>query len=128
MSSAVLDASALLAVIYREPGAERVTEVMARGAAISTVNLAEVVGKLSENGLLEAAIRAILDPLRLEIVDFGGALPYQTGYLRPPTQSLGLSLGDRACLALARQRGLPALTTERAWANLQLGVTVQVIR
>lgn len=128
MSSAVLDASALLAVIYREPGAERVTEVMARGAAISTVNLAEVVEKLSENGLLEATIRAILDPLRLEIVDFDGALPYQTGYLRPPTQSLGLSLGDRACLALARQRGLPALTTERAWANLQLGVTVQVIR
>ncbi len=128
MGSAVLDASALLAVIYREPGAERVTEVMARGAAISTVNLAEVVEKLSENGLLEATIRAILDPLRLEIVDFDGALPYQTGYLRPPTQSLGLSLGDRACLALARQRGLPALTTERAWANLQLGVTVQVIR
>ncbi len=123
-----MDASALLAVIYREPGAERVTEVMARGAAISTVNLAEVVEKLSENGLLEATIRAILDPLRLEIVDFDGALPYQTGYLRPPTQSLGLSLGDRACLALARQRGLPALTTERAWANLQLGVTVQVIR
>ncbi len=94
----------------------------------SSRNSARTGCKLSENGLLEATIRAILDPLRLEIVDFDGALPYQTGYLRPPTQSLGLSLGDRACLALARQRGLPALTTERAWANLQLGVTVQVIR
>jgi ribonuclease VapC len=128
VSSGVLDASALLAVVYREPGVDQARAVIRRGAAVSAVNLAEVVAKLSEGGMVDAAIRATLAPLSLDVFDFTAALAYQTGLLRPLTKQAGLSLGDRACLALAQQLGLPALTTDRTWAGLPVGVVVQVIR
>ena len=98
------------------------------GAAISAVNLCEVVAKLAEAGSVEADIRAVLATIPLEAVDFDVELAYRAGLLRPLTRHAGLSLGDRACLALAARLGLPALTGDRAWAALQLGVTVQVIR
>ena len=127
-SQFVLDASAVLALLSREKGWEEVQQAIAIGAIISTVNIAEVVSKLSDTGIPEAAIGQALDLLSLEIVDFNRTLTHQTGMLRPHTKHLGLSLGDRACLALARTRNLPALTTDRAWEKLQIDVTIQLVR
>ena len=68
-----------------------------------------------------------MDTLECEIVPFDPAQALDTGLLRPPTRTRGLSLGDRACLALARARGLPAYTAERSWATLNLGVDIHLI-
>ena len=129
MSSHILDASALLASLHREPGADQVEEVVARGeGAISAVNLSEVVSRLADRGMPEAQIRGEIDSAGLDVVPFDSELAYSAGLLRPATRRWGLSLGDRACLALARQRGLPAMTADRTWAELSLGVPIQVIR
>lgn len=126
MSSAVLDASALLALLQDEPGSDRVLESLP-GGLISSVNLSEVVAKLAELGIPEPEIRLALS-LGLDVVPFDEALAYSAGTMRPATRSAGLSLGDRACLALARSRSLPALTTDRAWRDIDVGVEVKVIR
>ena len=105
MSSAILDASALLALAQQEPGHEQVEEAVIGGAVIGAVNLSEVVAKLAEQA-------------------------YSAGLLRPVTKPFSLSLGDRACLALAQQRRAPALTTGRRQAEVAsaIGVTVELIR
>jgi len=128
MSQYILDASALLALLNGEKGGEQVEEAIALGAAISTVNVAEVVSKLSDDGMPEIAIAQTLGLLGLEVVDFNRFLAYQTGMLRPLTKHRGLSLGDRACLALARVRNLPVLTTDRVWKDLSLDIIVRLIR
>jgi PIN domain nuclease of toxin-antitoxin system len=128
MSQFVLDASAVLALLSREKGWEEVEQAIAVGSAISTVNVAEIVSKLSDTGMPQTAINQVLDLLALETVDFNRSLAYQTGMLRPLTKHVGLSLGDCACLALGRARNLPVLTTDRVWENLALAVTVQLIR
>ena len=128
MSSCVLDASALLTAIYEERGSARVADFMVEGAAISAVNVAEVAAKLHEGGQQDAAIQAMITSLRLEIVPFDTILAYRAGALRLVTRSLGLSLGDRACLALAQQLGVPAITTDRAWSELPLDIPIHVIR
>src|SRR5690348_11016078 len=120
MSEFVLDASALLALLGSEPGEDVVAQALARGAAISTVNLAEVVAKLAESGMPEEAIHAALDPLGFKLIDFNHDLAFQTGLLRPLTRLAGLSLGDRACLALGRHLSLPTPTADRNWAQLSL--------
>jgi len=127
VSSWVLDASALLALLNGETGSERVMGGLP-DAVIASVNFSEVVTKLADEGRDEAEIRLYLDALGLEIVEFDTELAYRTGFLRPLTRSLGLSLGDRACLALATSLGIPALTCDRLWATLNLGVTVELIR
>ncbi|MHC4668504.1 MAG: type II toxin-antitoxin system VapC family toxin [Planctomycetota bacterium] len=126
MADTVLDASALLVHLNREPGAEQVAAVVP-GALISAVNLAEVVGKLTETGMPEASLREALDVLSLEIVAFEEGDAYAAGLLRTPTRRAGLSLGDRACLALAARRNLPALTTDRAWKRVRSGARVRVV-
>ena len=131
MTECVLDASALLALLNREPGAQRVAEALQSGVAMSTVNLAEVVGKLADLGLPEGDIREVLEPLGMGVVDFDAAAAYAVGMLRPATRVAGLSLGDRACLALGQQVGKVVLTADRSWAGLSLGsaaVTVEVLR
>ncbi len=95
-------------------------------ATVSAVNLAEVVGKLAERGGSEAAIRRALGKFSLSVVPFDEAQAYQAALLR--THGRGLSLGDRACLALASSMDLPAYTADRAWADLNAGVQVVVIR
>lgn len=97
---------------------------------MSVVNLSEVVAKLSEGGVPEVDIHNAIDPLELDIVAFDSKHAYQTGLLRPSTKKAGLSLGDRACLALALHLSLLALTADRAWENISssIGVKVQVIR
>jgi PIN domain nuclease of toxin-antitoxin system len=127
VSEVVLDASALLALLNREPGHEEVGRAIPH-AAISAVNLSEVAAKLAESGMPGEAVRDALEALALEVHDFGRELAFQAGLLRPLTRSEGLSLGDRACLTLGRQLGLPVLTTDRAWEGLDLGVDVRMVR
>src|SRR6266571_1196560 len=116
--SHVLDASAVLALIHLEPGADVVAEVL-QGAVISAVNLSEAVARLCDRGVPERGIRAVLDQLEFEIVDFDEKSAYRAGLLRTTTRPAGLSFGDRACLALAEQLNLPALTADRSWEGLQ---------
>jgi ribonuclease VapC len=127
LSRWVLDASALLALLNGESGSERVAEVLP-DTAIASVNFSEVVAKLADEGRDESEIRSYLDALGLKILEFNAELAYQTGFLRPLTRSIGLSLGDRACLALAVSLGVPALTCDRVWTTLSLGVTIELIR
>ncbi|MBI4283501.1 MAG: type II toxin-antitoxin system VapC family toxin [Chloroflexi bacterium] len=125
MSKAVLDASAILALLHGEPGQDKVASVIT-DATVSAVNLAEVVGKLVERGGSEAAIRLALGKFSLPIVAFDDAQAYRAGLLK--AQGRGLSLGDRACLALAISMDLPAYTADRTWARLKTGARVVVIR
>ena len=127
MSKTVIDASALLALLNAEPGADIVTEALPSGV-ISAVNLSEVVAKLCDAGMPEKAIRQALQPLGLEIVPFDEEQSYQAGLLRTSTQDMGISLGDRACLNLAKTLGVVALTADRAWADLSVGAPVKIIR
>lgn len=122
-----LDASALLALLFREPGHEQVSAVLDQ-ACLSTVNLAEVIGRFVRDGHDAQPIRQRLTATTIEIVPFMATDAALSAALLPVTQPLGLSLGDRACLALALARGIPALTADRTWTQLNLGVTVQVIR
>ena len=123
----VLDASALLALMNDEPGATSVRETF-QEAVISTVNLAEVVSKLVDGGMPEAQIFNDLGELNLSDIPFDAQQAYATGLLRSLTRSRGLSLGDRACLSLALQLQSPVITTDRAWAELDLGVEVRLAR
>ena len=129
MSRVVLDASSLLALLRTEEGAPRVAESLV-GAAISTVNLAEVVGVLARDGVSERDIRTMLDGLRAERVPFDSDLAFRAGLLLPFTRSVGLSFGDRACLALAGRLGIKALTADRSWSRIadSVGVAVELIR
>src|SRR3954465_7123929 len=127
MSEVVLDASALLALLNQERGSATVSAAFPR-VAISAVNLSEVMAKLVERSMPAEAVRTILEDLDLDVHPFDAEAAYATGALRAATRHLGLSLGDRACLALGRQLGRPVLTTDGAWGSLDLGVTVRPIR
>jgi ribonuclease VapC len=127
VSEVVLDASALLALLNEEPGSEAVAQAFPR-AAVSAVNLSEVVAKLVEAGMPIEEVRRILEDLDLDVRPFDAEMAYSSGALRAATRTLGLSLGDRACLALGQFLGRPVLTTDRAWESLDLGVTVRPIR
>ena len=127
MAEVVLDASALLALLNQEPGSQVVAAALSR-AAISAVNLCEVVTKLADAGMPEAAIREVVEGLSLEVEPFDMEQAYEAGMLHTITKSLGLSLGDRACLSLARQLNLPVLTADRTWEQLNIGVAIRVIR
>ncbi|MCD6567335.1 MAG: type II toxin-antitoxin system VapC family toxin [Dehalococcoidia bacterium] len=127
MPKVVIDASALLALLNAESGADVVAEALP-GGVISAVNLSEVVAKLCEAGMPEKAIHQALQPLGLESVPFDEEQAYQAGLLRIATKDMGVSLGDRACLSLAKMRGAVALTSDRTWAELSIGATINVIR
>ncbi len=129
MIETVLDASALLALLLGESGASRVQDALAK-SAMTTVNLAEAIGHFTRKGSSEADIREMLAPLPMSLVPFDQELAYQAGILLPLTRPAGLSLGDRACLALACRLDVPALTADRAWPAVaaQVGVRVELIR
>lgn len=119
MPEAVLDASAVMALLQDEPGARAVEELLARDAcAISAVNVAEVAAKLTDRGVPDWVIADTIRALQLEIHTFDESDAQASGTLRKTTRSYGLSLGDRACLALADKLGLQAVTTDRAWSDL----------
>ena len=122
----MLDASALLAVLLREPGADRVGRLL-ESSLISTVNLSEVVASAVERGLMLESVTISLARLSMLVVPFDAEQAYIAASFRPATRSLGLSLGDRACLALGFVRTLPVLTADRDWAKVDIGVKVEVI-
>ena len=124
----LLDDSALLAYLQREPGFEAVREALREGAAISAVNLAEVAGKLKARGKDPERIVRRLLAMGLEVLPFTLEEALEAGALDPLTRPLGLSLGDRACLAAGKVRGLAVLTADRTWAGVVPGVDVVVVR
>jgi ribonuclease VapC len=123
----VLDASALLALIQEEPGAELV-ELVLSNAVIGAVNWSEVVQKCLAREIDVAGMRGEFEMLGLLIDRFGPEDAQRAAELWPRTRHLGLSLGDRACLALAQEYGIPVLTADRAWQNLDLGIPIQQVR
>jgi len=124
-----LDASALLALLRGEPGGQAVQPILADGA-MSALNWAEVVGYYSRSGGSERDIRAILDPLPIDLIAFDERMAYAAGMMLPVTRSAGLSLGDRACLALAAHLGVKVVTADKAWKPFGgiLGIDVELIR
>jgi PIN domain nuclease of toxin-antitoxin system len=128
MSRIVLDASAVLAVLNKEPGADKLTPELLSDGLCSTVNLAEVYGKLvSAGGDPEEAWEDALTPVR-EAVPFTAEHAKIAGGLIAHTKTLGLSLGDRACLALGLLLNAPVYTADKSWRKLKLGIRVHVIR
>lgn len=125
--TAVLDASALLSLLFDEPGAEVVADVIAEGATVSTVNLAEVATVLIRNG---RDPQVVLRPVRAQVAveAFTDADALAVAVLYPQVSATGLSLGDRACLALAQRLQVPAVTSDHLWAALSVDVAVQLIR
>lgn len=123
----VLDASALLAFLFREPGHEAVARVLDR-ASMSTVNLAEVLARFARDGHDVAKVRQRLESGAIELVPFDAVQAQLCASLLPATRAAGLSLGDRACLALARSRGHEVMTADRAWRDVDAGVVVHIIR
>lgn len=129
----VLDASAVLALVQDEPGADQVADAVANGAVISIVNLTEVLSKLAEHGQEpEQAMTRLRTQgglgAALAIEPLSEADAVEAARLRPLTRSAGLSLGDRSCLAVAKRLGEPVLTAESIWLSVPLDVEVRLIR
>ena len=127
MAEGVLDASAVLAMLQAEAGADQVQDILPR-ALLSSVNAAEVVAKLIRYG---ADPDSAVDAVRLlecPIVAVEDRLGLRAGALYSLTSRLGLSLADRICLALAEREGLAVLTADRAWASLDIGIEIRLIR
>jgi PIN domain nuclease of toxin-antitoxin system len=116
----VLDASAVLAVLNGERGEKKVVPLLAE-SAVSAVNLTEVAAKLLEAGMDEQSARLAFSVLGIkEVIDFTEDLAWEAARLRPHTKQYGLSLGDRACLALAIKLNVPAVTADKEWSKLKL--------
>jgi len=122
-----MDASALLAFLFAEPGSDRVRKVI-HDACMSTVNLSEVLGRFSRDGHDPQRVMERLMTSGLQFVPFGSQEAAEAAALVPATRPFGLSLGDRACLALAKLRRLPVLTADRVWLDLDLGLQVDSLR
>lgn len=129
MPLCVIDTSAVLAVIAGEPGSDEGRRWL-RDAAISALNLQELVSKLVDRGVPEDTVPVLVDRLRLAVHPLDETFALEAGLLRAATRSAGLSHGDRTCLALARRLALPAVTADRVWAEIAetVGVEVRVIR
>lgn len=128
MNRVVLDASALMALINKETGADKLTPQIMSASSASTVNLAEVHGKLIQQGFTpQDAWKATRMTIQ-EVVDFTAEHAEIAGRLIAQTRSLGLSLGDRACLALGIALRAPIYTADRSWKNVNLGVRIHLIR
>ncbi len=127
MSDIVLDASAMIAFFKDEIGGATVLAAMP-DAAISSVNLVEVVTRLIDDGFALDDVRTAIAGTSVDTIGFDEELAFSAGALREPTRAHGLSLGDRACLALAQRLGVPALTADRQWSQLDIGVEVRLIR
>jgi ribonuclease VapC len=135
LSASVLDASSLLAYLQDEEGADEVEEALAQRATIGAANLAETLSTIAQHGgdprtvVTDLRERGVLDGLlNVEPLTIEDAIAIAE--MRPPTKDYGLSLGDRACLALAVRLGLPVITADRVWIELRdaLGVEVYAFR
>jgi ribonuclease VapC len=128
--ASILDASALIAFLHNEPGAEAVVHAITATAAVSVVNWAETLSKVAADGddpqQVADSLQTSDSPLILEPLTDADCV--EIARLRPLTKAHGLSLADRACLALAKRLEIPVVTADRDWADLNLGTTVQLIR
>jgi ribonuclease VapC len=127
MSEAVLDASAVLALINEEPGAE-VVDALLDDAVISAVNLSEVIAVLVDAGFEVDHASGRIGALGLDVIAFDEPQALHAGALRKATRRAGLSFGDRACLGLAEALDVPAVTADRRWATLGLTSSIRLIR
>lgn len=123
----VFDTSAVLALMLDEPGGEMVLQNLT-GGLISTVNVVEVLTRLSDGGMDLDEAESVFSLLGLEQVSFDQQHAIEAGRMRMPTRHRGLSLGDRACLALALREGVPALTADRQWDGVDVGADIRLIR
>lgn len=126
-SIAVLDSSAILALFFQEPGAGIVAPIL-RGALLSTVNLAEVHTRMIDRGALPQQAWNWIQGLQCEVCFFTEEQARIAAELKPITRPFGLSLGDRACLALAIDRKATVYTTDKVWKSLPLGIRIEAIR
>jgi PIN domain nuclease of toxin-antitoxin system len=118
----------LIAAILQEPGADRAASAI-EGSSISAVNFSEVAAYFTKRGAERQTVDVMLTGLGFEVVDADRFQALTAAELQPLTSSVGLSLGDRFCLALARERGVPAMTADRAWAKVKVpGIEIEVIR
>lgn len=127
MTGVVLDTSAVLAFLRREPGVEQVERQLV-GASISAVNYAEIVQMGIDAGAFPGDVRNAVDLLQLEVVPFDRDLAMIAAELVPIARLGILSIADRCSLALAKQRSQPVLTTAREWKQLPLGIEIDCIR
>src|SRR5215210_3779135 len=127
MSEAVIDSSVLLAILLQESGSE-VAITLSAGASISAVNLAEVASRIVDKGAAPEIVGNAVEALSIVVASFGGDDALTAGALRNETRQVGLSLGDRACLALARRLGAIVYTADRRWAELDLCLRIELIR
>jgi PIN domain nuclease of toxin-antitoxin system len=125
-AEAILDSSAVLAVLFDEPGADRVLAV--RSALVCAVNHAEIIGKLIDWGADDVTLSLSLARITYLVEPLGAPRASSAARLRRSLEARSLSLGDRACIALALETRLPVLTADRAWSKLELGIDVRVIR
>jgi ribonuclease VapC len=123
----VADASAILAALKNEPFSN-VDPRLLVGATVSAVNLCEVLSKLHDDGLNEEQAQAAVAVMDLRVIPFDGLQARTAARLRAMTRYAGLSLGDRACLALGDRLGYPVVTADRVWAGLQVGTEIIMIR
>ncbi len=123
----VLDASAVLALLNDETGAEQVADWLG-DALISSMNWSEVAERSLSIGLGIGGLREELEDLGVRVAGFDAVHAELAAVLREPTREVGLSLADRACLALAGDLGAPALTADRSWADLEVGIEIELIR
>lgn len=115
----VFDSSAVLAALFQEPGGDTVVSMWVDGEnLISAVNYAEIVSKLNERGMSDFEVLAVMEGVPLTVVDFDQTTAHASGLLRTATKALGLSLGDRACIALAQSRSATAVTADKQWEKL----------
>ena len=128
--SVVLDASALMAYLLKEPGHDKVLEAILSGARMSTVNFSEVATRYVLRGADEAQVQALRDRLPFPLEPLGDEVATTAALMASVTRRAGLSLGDRCCLALAKHLDVPALTADQAWTEVadEIGVTVHSIR
>src|SRR5580765_412542 len=123
----VLDSSAVLAYLQNEPGGETALTALT-SAVMSSVNYAEVITKLIEWGATADEAETTAEVLALDLVAADATRCIQAGRLHERTKGRGVSIGDRFCLALAEETGLPVLTADKRWAELEIGVEVRLIR
>jgi PIN domain nuclease of toxin-antitoxin system len=123
----ILDASAMLALLFAERGAESVFP-QAKGGLLLSVNFAEVIQRAIQAGGTAEEAESRIDLLEIAVVPFDRALARIAAELRESTSIIGASLADRACLALGLSTGLPILTCDRAWGRLELGLDIRMIR
>ena len=127
MADFVLDASAILAIAFREPGADKAVARMPK-ACVSSVNYSEACAKLIDKGFAADEAFSWLEALRVDVVAFDRSDAAQAAALRTTTKHRRLSFADRACLALSISREAVAVTTDRAWTTLDIGCSVELIR